>query len=41
VNVRVAGPKEETITYQYVLRRDGETWRIMGVSLLKDQSTEV
>jgi len=40
VNVRVAGA-EESVTYQYSLRREGEAWRIMGVVLLKDQTTEV
>jgi hypothetical protein len=41
VNVRVEGAHEEAITYQYMLRRDGEAWRITGVALLKDQTTEV
>jgi hypothetical protein len=29
------------VDYQYTLRRDGEVWRITGVTLLKDQTTEV
>lgn len=41
VNVRVAGADEETIAYQFLLRRDGLAWRITGVVLLKEQSTEV
>jgi hypothetical protein len=40
VNVRVAG-NDDSLTYQYLLRRDGESWRITGVVLLKDQTTEV
>jgi hypothetical protein len=41
VNVRVVGKDDETISYQYLLRRDGEAWRISGVVLLKEQTTEV
>jgi hypothetical protein len=41
VNVRVIGANEETITYQYMLRLDGDAWRITGVVLLKEQTTEV
>jgi hypothetical protein len=41
VNVRVVGADQKTIAYQYMLRRDGEAWRITGVALLKDQTTEV
>ena len=41
VNVKVLGKDEETLSYQYMLRRDGETWRISGVVLLKEQTTEV
>ncbi len=41
VNVRVAGAGDESTSYQYMLRRDGEAWRITGVVLLKDQTTEV
>jgi hypothetical protein len=40
VNVRVSGA-DESVTYQYLLRRDGNTWRITGVVQLKDQTTEV
>jgi len=41
VNVRVFSDGREPIDYQYTLRRDGEIWRITGVTLLKDQTTEV
>ncbi len=41
VNVRVFGAERQSLDYQYTLRRDGEAWRITGVSLLKDQTTEV
>jgi hypothetical protein len=41
VNVRVQGRDDETLSYQYMLRRDGETWRVSGVVLLKEQTTEV
>jgi len=41
VNVRVFNADHESIDYQYTLRRDGEAWRITGVTLLKDQSTAV
>jgi len=41
VNLRVFGPGEEAVDYQYTLRRDGEMWRITGVVLLKDQTIEV
>jgi hypothetical protein len=41
VNVRVHGQDEEALSYQYLLRRDGESWRISGVVLLKEQTTEV
>ncbi len=41
VNVRVFGKGEESLDFQYMLRRDGEAWRITGVVLLKEQTTEV
>ena len=41
VNVRVFSEGHESVDYQYTLRRDGELWRITGVTLLKDQTTEV
>jgi len=41
VNVRVFSANREPIDYQYALRRDGGDWRITGVTLLKDQTTEV
>lgn len=41
VNVRVFDAARQSVDYQYTLRRDGEVWRITGVSLLKDQTTEV
>jgi len=41
INVRVFSAKVEPVDYQYTLRRDGENWRITGVTLLKDQTTEV
>ena len=41
INVRIFSDGREAIDYQYFLRRDGETWRVTGVTLLKDQTTEV
>jgi hypothetical protein len=41
VNVRIFSEGREPVDYQYTLRRDGEAWRITGVTLLKDQTTEV
>lgn len=41
VNVRVFSDGREPIDYQYTLRRDGVSWRITGVTLLKDQTTQV
>jgi len=41
VNVRVFGTGEEAVDFQYALRREGEAWRITGVILLKEQTTEV
>lgn len=41
INVRVFSDGREPVDYQYFLRRDGETWRVTGVTLLKDQTTEV
>lgn len=41
INVRIFSEGREPIDYQYFLRRDGETWRVTGVTLLKDQTTEV
>ena len=41
VNMRVFSEGREPVDYQYTLRRDGEIWRITGVTLLKDQTTEV
>ena len=41
VNVRVFSEGRESVDYQYTLRRDGEAWHITGVTLLKDQTTEV
>ncbi|MEZ0259081.1 MAG: DUF4864 domain-containing protein [Chthoniobacter sp.] len=41
INVRVFSEGREPVDYQYLMRRDGETWRITGVTLLKDQTTEV
>ena len=41
VNVRVFGADRPSVDYQYTLRRDGEVWRITGVALLRDQTTEV
>ena len=41
INVRVFSANAAPVDYQYTLRRDGETWRITGVTLLKDQTTEV
>jgi hypothetical protein len=36
VNVRVVGPKEDSVSYQYLLQRDGEEWRIGGVFKLRE-----
>lgn len=36
VNVRVVGAKEESASYQYLLEKDGEEWRIGGVFKLRD-----
>lgn len=41
VNVRVVGADREAVTYQYMLRRSGDAWRITGVVPLKEQTTEV
>jgi hypothetical protein len=41
VNVRVIGADQQAVPYQYMLHRDGDSWRITGVALLKDQTTEV
>jgi hypothetical protein len=41
INVRIFSEGREPIDYQYMLRRDGEVWRVTGVTLLKDQTTEV
>ncbi len=41
VNVRVMAADDQSVSYQYMLRRNGENWRITGVVLLKDQTTEV
>jgi len=41
VNVRVFSEGREPVDYQYALHRDGANWRITGVTLLKDQTTEV
>ena len=40
VNVRVTGEGDQSVSYQYMLRKDGDTWRIIGVVLLKEQTTE-
>jgi hypothetical protein len=37
VNVRVVGPKEDSVSYQYLLEKDGDEWRIGGVFVLKDE----
>jgi len=41
INVRVFSDGREPIDYQYLMRKDGETWRVTSVTLLKDQTTEV
>jgi hypothetical protein len=41
VNVRVFSANREPIDYQYTLHRDGQNWRITGVTLLKEHTTEV
>jgi hypothetical protein len=41
VNVRVFSENRDPIDYQYTLRRDGQNWRITGVTLLKEHTTEV
>ena len=39
MNVRVFSEGREPVDYQYTLRRDGEAWRITGVTLLGDKKT--
>jgi len=41
INVRVFSEGREPVDYQYTMHRDGEAWRITGVTLLKENSTEV
>jgi hypothetical protein len=41
VNVRVFSDGRDPLDYQYTLRRDGESWHITSVTLLKDHATEV
>lgn len=41
INVRIFSEGREPVDYQYFMRRDGESWRVTGVTLLKDQTTEV
>jgi hypothetical protein len=41
VNVRVFSEGRDPLDYRYTLRRDGENWRITGVTLLEDQTTSV
>jgi hypothetical protein len=41
VNVRIVGPKDESVSYQYLLERDGEDWRIGGVFVLKDEAKAI
>lgn len=41
INVRIYSANAEPIDYRYILRRDGESWRITGVTLLKDETTGV
>ena len=38
VNVRVVGEKDESVSYQYLLQREGEEWRIGGVYKLRDEA---
>jgi hypothetical protein len=41
VNVRVVGAKEESVSYQYLLERDGDEWRIGGVFVLRDEAKAI
>ncbi len=41
INVRIFSANAEPIDYRYVLRREGDTWRITSVTLLKDETTGV
>ena len=41
VNVRVVGPKQESVSYQYLLERDGEEWRIGGVFVLREDEKAI
>jgi hypothetical protein len=41
INVRIFSANAEPIDYRYALRRDGQNWRITGVTLLKDETTGV
>ena len=38
VNVRVVGEKDESASYQYLLQREGEEWRIGGVYKLREEA---
>jgi hypothetical protein len=38
VNVRVVGEKDESVSYQYLLQREGEEWRIGGVYKLREEA---
>lgn len=39
VNVRVIGEDKKSVSYQYLLQREGEDWRIGGVVALGEQSS--
>jgi hypothetical protein len=41
VQVRIEGEKKKIGTFQYQLKRTGETWRIMGVTELQSEGIEV
>ena len=41
VNVRVVGPKHESVSYQYLLERDGDDWRIGGVYVLRQDEKPI
>jgi Domain of unknown function (DUF4864) len=41
VNVRVVGKNKDSVSYQYLMERDREDWRISGVFLLRENATPI
>jgi len=41
VNVRVVGPDKKSVSYQYLLQREEDAWRIGGVVALRDEGTTI